>query len=232
MSVTDEKQWAEAGWQWPAHITTATARAALCRRILQVAQARARRQGIVGEAAEECALQFLERMLQRSWRSLRPPNACSSGGEVSEAWLRRCADNFARNVRRHWTHVHRWEAPWPEWAGPDGERQAWDCPDGGADPEARLLRDELLGRIQAAARRLTPAQQFLFEAYFLDEASIPALAAATGQTPHAVSQSLSNIRRRLRAILERQGLDERVAREYIHLTSCESLRFPFPAAEE
>lgn len=233
----DNKRQPETEWQWPAHVTTAPARAALCRRILQVAQARARRQGIVGEAAEECALQFLERMLQRTWQALHPPNArpaggdvSSAGGDVSEAWLRRCADNFARNVRRHWTRVHRWEARWPDWAGPEGERQDWDCPDGDANsnPEVRLLREELLGRIHAAAQQLTPAQQFLFERYFLDDASIPSLAAATGQTPHAISQSLSNIRKRLRAILERQGLDEQVAREYIQLTSYETLRFPFP----
>jgi len=221
----------EKGWQWPAQAKTATARAALCHRVLRLAEACAERQGLRGEAAEECALQFLERLLlQCTWRTLQPPPAAKAG--LPEAWLRRCADNFAKNMRRQRSRIHRHEAPWPEWAGSEGDSHTWDCPAVDDTPEESLLRQELARRIRQATKQLTPSQQLLFEHHYVEGASVTRLAEGTGQTPHAVSQSLFNIRKRLRAILERQGLGEDAARDYLNAASCERLRFPFPSADE
>lgn len=194
----------------------------VCRRVLHVAQTQARRQGLRGEAAEDCALEFVERMLLADdWRALRPPGQEQVDRQrtppepSSEAWLRRCAGNFARNVHRRDVRLSQRERVWPEWRDDEGEGPDWEPVALQETPEARLLRSELAQRIEAAARRLTPAQRELFERILVDEESVGEVAASLGRTPHAVSQALLTLRQRLRGLLERQGLDERAVEEYL-----------------
>lgn len=191
----------------------------LCRHVLVVAQSRARRQGLRGEAAEDCALEFVERMLLRNdWAAIGPAQALAgapSRCEVSEAWLRRCADNFARNVLRRGRRISRRELPWPERKSDDGESRAWEGPATGETPETRLLREEVGRQVWEAVRRLTPAQQDLFERHFLRGVSVGEMAEALGRSPHAVSQALLTLRIRLRGILVRQGLDEEEAWKHL-----------------
>lgn len=198
------------------------AQTAMCRRVLHVAENQAYRQGLRGEAAEDCALEFLERMLLTDdWRALHPPEREQTARPQtpqepsSEAWLRRCAGNFARNARRRDVRLSRRERVWPEWRDDEGEGPSWEPAAPQESPEARLLRGELARRIETAVRHLTPAQRELFERILVDGEPVGEVAASLGRTPHAVSQSLLTLRQRLRAQLERQGLDERDVREYL-----------------
>lgn len=191
----------------------------LCRTLFVMAQNRAQRLGITGDAGEECALEFVQHMVLPG---TRPPRLLSmpfdAQGRVPRAWLHRCADNFARNVRRRWRRLQSHEASWPEWDASGDERHDWDPAGNAADPAAFVLRQELLSHVWTAVSRLTAHQQEVFERHYLQGESVTDLASSLGMTPHATSQCLSNIRKRLRSLLEQQGVDESVAHEYLHET--------------
>ena len=216
---------------------------AICQHVIQVVSVRARRWGLSGEASEDCALEFVERMLLHDdWRPLHPAQASASSGSesgsrqyrVSEAWLRRCADNFVHNVRRRWERISRNEQPWPQWSALESIEAPGELPSQSESPEQALLRGEFEQRLYASVRQLTPAQQELFERHFLGDETVADLAATTGRSAHAVSQALLTIRKRLRGLLERQGIDELAAREYLHAQepSYEYLPFPLPRYRE
>jgi DNA-directed RNA polymerase specialized sigma24 family protein len=167
-----------------------------------------------GDDAEDCALEFVERMLLRQdWRVLGPIKANTGRGAlpeepVVEAWLLRCAANFAHNFRRRGWRIAARELPWPERENSDGARSPWEGPADPNTPELLLLRTELERQVQASVGRLTSMQQDLFERHVLREESLQEIAQALGRSPHALSQALLTLRRRLRGLLERQGVDE------------------------
>ena len=182
--------------------------------IFTVARAQAVRRGLSFEDAEDCGMEFVAHMLRDEGR----PAVLHAGMQqsYSAAWLRRCAANFAHNARRASLRRGRRERPWPQIAPAEGSwPQAWDGPGGPATVEADLLRGEFWQRIHAATAQLPPAARDLFTRHFVELASVQELAAASGRTPNAVRQALWALRRRLRALLEAQGLNEAEARDYL-----------------
>lgn len=178
-----------------------------------------RRAGLDVEDAEDCAAQFVERMLMIS-----PP---ASGAGM---WLRRCARNHAidcvRAQKRRLTH----ECCWPETVSDGGQPSAWDYPDGRRDVDADLMRDEFWQRLLVALAQLDLVPQQIFLRYHLDGDSVVRLAAAFNRTPHAVEQTLLRARKRLRAVLERQGLTEAELLQF--LAEAPVLRWRHPDTDE
>lgn len=171
---------------------------------LRLAQRCSRRAGLNAEDAEDCAAQFVERMLTAS-----PPT--SNAG----AWLRRCARNhivdYMRARGRRLTH----ECRWPETISGSGQSVASDFPDGAPGADANLLRDEFWRCLMAALAQLDPVPQQIFLRHHLNGDSVDDLAAAFDRTPHAVDQTLLRARKRLRTVLERQGLTEAELLQYL-----------------
>ena len=73
-----------------------------------------------------------------------------------------------------------------------------------------------LNDIAEALQQLSPAQRDLFVRYHLRNQDIRDLAARTGRTPHAIEESLSNIRRRLAALLTSRGWTDTDAQSLFH----------------
>src|SRR5207249_2965054 len=169
------------------------------------------RHGLPDREIEDCAIEFVTRMLHFGRRDHWPHEP----GPGREAWLRECADNWARTVRRRLARISCREVVWTETVTGEGLEGNGNLCSHVAGPEAQLLEKELHRRIMDAVERLTPAQQILFDGYFCMGESVPELVERTGRSPQAVRRALTTIRQRLRAVLERQALDETEAREYL-----------------
>jgi RNA polymerase sigma factor (sigma-70 family) len=179
--------------------------------LFRLARASALRHGLPDREVEDCAIEFVTRMLHYNRRDHWPHEP----GPGREAWLRECADNWARTVRRRLARIQCREVVWTETVTGEGFNGNGALCSHETTPEARLLEKELHRRIMGAVERLTPAQQELFDGYFCLGESIPELVERTGRSAQAIRRALSTIRQRLRAVLERQALDETEAREYL-----------------
>jgi DNA-directed RNA polymerase specialized sigma24 family protein len=147
---------------------------------------------------------------------------------VPEAWLARCAANWAKNSHRGWRrrlYRERCFADCGGGAGGDDSTgpaagEGMGAPPPETLPELLLLRAELLGLIREAARRacLTAAQERLIEDYYLRGARSADLALASDRTQNAVRQELWSLRRRLREVLTGQmGWDAAEVADYLAL---------------
>jgi len=163
-----------------------------------------RRAGLNAEDAEDCAAQFVERMLTAS-----PPT--SNAG----AWLRRCARNHVVDCIRARGRRLAHECCWPETVSDSGQSVALDYPDEAPGADADLLRDEFWRCLMAALAQLDPVPQQIFLRHHLNGDSVDDLAAAFDRTPHAIHQTLLRARKRLRTVLERQGLTEAELLQYL-----------------
>jgi RNA polymerase sigma factor (sigma-70 family) len=196
--------------------------------LFRMARASAMRHGLPDREIEDCAIEFVTRMLRYDRRDHWPHEP----GPGREAWLRECADNWVRTVRRRLARISCREVFWTETVTGEGLEGSGALCSHVASPEAQLLEKELHGRIMDAVGRLTPAQQELFDGYFCMGESVPDLVERTGRTPQAVRRALTTIRQRLRQVLERQALDETEAREYLSVVRpSPALRHPRPAEE-
>ncbi len=163
-----------------------------------------RRAGLNAEDAEDCAAQFVERMLTAS-----PPT--SNAG----AWLRRCARNHVVDCIRARGRRLSHECDWPETISESGQSMPCDYPGETPGADADLLRNEFWSRLMAALAEIAPTPQQIFLRHHLNGETIQNLAIAFDRTPHAVDQDLLRARQRLRAVLERQGLTESELRQYL-----------------
>lgn len=174
-----------------------------CRQVLEIGLAQARRAGLAGEAAQDCALGFVAHILlhQEGLPPGSPP--------VTEAWLHRCAFNWAHNELRHTRRLRFHEALW---ADPTAAATPGAVSD---SPETLLIRAELHARIAAVVARLLPGQRTLFVRHYHQGQAAAEIAAALGRTPNAVRQALWALRHRLRVLFEEAGLDEEESAQYL-----------------
>lgn len=175
-------------------------------RLFVAARGQAACAGLVDGDAQDCAINFAVRVLRKRGCAPEP-----------DAWLRRCALNYAKNFRRALARRQSHERCWPEAVGCDGSHPIRDCPDIAPMLEAGLLRGEFWQRVEAAIARLEPAARELFIRHHLQGESIQSLATSTGRAAPAIKQALLRARRRLRAALERDGFDKAAACDYLAL---------------
>jgi DNA-directed RNA polymerase specialized sigma24 family protein len=138
---------------------------------------------------------------------------------VPEAWLTRCAINWARNACRGDRRRQHRERCFADLASAADSGETTASPSG-LLPEFCLLSAELLGQVREAMRLagLTPVQARLLEDYYLRGTRIIDLASASARSPNAVRQELWSLRQRLRAALTQQmGWDAAEMADYIVL---------------
>jgi RNA polymerase sigma factor (sigma-70 family) len=157
----------------------------------------ASRVGLQHDDAQDCAMDFVIKALGREFAEI----ALTS----KTAWLHRCAYNHALNYSRTISRRRQREQSWTERYGEDAEREANARPAAVPGPRTLTLRKELWHQVAAAVQRLTPMQQELFVRHHFRHQTARELAAMFDRTPHAMEESLSNIRRRLAALLRSSG---------------------------
>lgn len=168
--------------------------AAANRQLYLVAYSQARHRGLGREDAQDCAMEFVQRLVKLSPRP---------AGLDSPAWVMRCAQNhaisFARSLQRRRKHEQA-AAPTPPVATP------------GPGPKTLALRRELWQQLFAVLKQLTPLQRELFVRYHIRQQSIAHIAARCNKSPHAVAEGLSHARQRLAVLLRDAGWTEADAR--------------------
>lgn len=129
----------------------------------------------------------------------------------SSAWLHRCAYNHTCNFARSLARRQRCERG-------ISERSLQMRATPGPGPRTLLLRKELWDQVVKALQKLTPEQRELFVRHHLRDESVRDLARQTGRTTHAIEESLSNIRRRIPALLKLQGWSDEETRNLFRST--------------
>jgi DNA-directed RNA polymerase specialized sigma24 family protein len=192
----------------------------LCAWILSLTARRARRLGLSGEEAEDCALGFVGHVLPYC----RADAFRAMPAAHRRAWLIRCADNWAVSELRRLFRQAGCETPWPEvkeeeTGGSYGSRLDFEAPDKAPSPEATALRAELCERVLHAFSRLRRAHQEVLQARLVGGTPLGAFARAQGRSAGSVRFAFWAARLKLREALERGGLDEREAEEYLSVLS-------------
>lgn len=197
----------------------------LCRRLYRIAVGWARQQGVPPGELEDCALEFVARMLVAAparWEGL------AQGAEPDgfAAWIHRCAVNHARTYRRRSRARQRVLAALTSGAAPENAPDADPALSparpalaSAADPApAAVLRCEFWRRVAPLFRQLPPDQAALAWSCWVDGMSAQDVAASlpgARRSPNAVRLCLSRTRRRLRGMLARQAVTEEDLRGYL-----------------
>lgn len=184
--------------------------------LVALARCQAHQQEIQGEDAEDCAMEFVLRLLQNR----RPGRE----DRLSAAYLQVCARNHARNFRRG---ARRYRRRIQE----DGSALAHEgeIPAAGRSLLSPLLQEEFWQQIAGALARLDPLPRRVFLAFYLEGRAAGEIAAHTGRSVNAVALTLRRARQQLRRLLERQGITEGDLRAYLALTG-EPVGAPHPRA--
>ena len=178
-----------------------------CRRALAVGRSHARRQRLDPEDGEDCAVEFVCRMLP----VFRERGSSLTSHPNFPAWFASCAHNHARNFLRCRCRHSRPCLPLEaaeEAITPDHTAPVRNL-------EAKLGREEFWREVGNALAEMSDVSARMLLAYYQDEADVQALAAASGQTPQAIRKRLSRSRLRLRQLLEQHGWTEASLRDLI-----------------
>jgi RNA polymerase sigma factor (sigma-70 family) len=176
----------------------------LARRLLALAYHYARRAPLTHEEAEDCAGFVLDRMYARFGPDLTPPEDVG----CPEAWLHRCVQNLViRYLRHHTSEQKHLVSPSSGDNHSTGER-ALEILATSRTPEEQAIQDEIWREVIAAIDRLKLTHHLDFIQCAMCGETPEEVARITGRTPNAVYKSLDRARRRLRALLEEQGLTE------------------------
>jgi len=174
--------------------------------LFSVARQQALRFKINRDDADDCAMEFVVRLLG------------DQHPVFADSWLRRCAVNHAKNYRRAQLRRQAKHLPWPDlvWSkgnsetGVPGEFAAT-----GPGPDECLLCGEFWSRLRILLSCLQPLPRQLFLRHHLGGESYPELGAATGKTPDAVRMIVSRAEACLLRVLSRQGTTEAHLKEYL-----------------
>jgi RNA polymerase sigma factor (sigma-70 family) len=171
------------------------------KQVFAIAYQQANRMSLQREEAEDCAMEFMRRVLSL------PPTTRPTAPFTPETllWLHRCARNHASNHVRRLARRRQTERTWTECFGAAAERFSQSCMARGAGPRTLTMRGELWRQVRAALKQLSPSQRELFVRYHLRNYSISDLANRFDRTPHAVEEALSHTRKRLALLLIGEG---------------------------
>ncbi len=160
---------------------------------------------------EDCTLEFAEHMLSQYGGELERRR----DGPRFEAWLDRCARNHVEDFCRRLSRRRRRETAFPEQEDESGASAQWEPASSDASCDAVVLSGECGDCIRQAVRRLDPLVRDLFVRHYMHGETLTELAQATGNTPDGVRMILSRARKQVRATLERQGMTEGDADDYL-----------------
>ncbi len=161
----------------------------------------AEREGVQPDDLDDCEIMFVEHMLLCRERQVRARITARSFG-----WIHCCARNHAVWFLQSGIRNSRLEARFP--TVPISELVPQRAADNVKCPESIFIRAESWARMAAFLGKLAPEQQDLLVRHHMHGQSARELAAALGRTPHAIEQSLSRARQRLRRMLDVQGITE------------------------
>lgn len=168
---------------------------------VRVAYSHARRLGLTRDDAYECALDFRLHLLR-----------CENPQIDNEAWLHRCAKNFACNsIRSKIRRMQRerdYEANSLSRQIPLSVTALRE-----AGPRTITLRKSLLIQLSEALKSFTHEQQALFEEFHVRQRTFAEISELTGRNAHSLAQSLYNIHKRLARTLLAQGWTAEEARQ-------------------
>jgi DNA-directed RNA polymerase specialized sigma24 family protein len=168
----------------------------------------ARKEGLPDVDAEECAMEFLSKMLiQEGMAGIAALTASPEKlQQRAQAFARRWAFRRRRKCRREVSYEEI------EKAERDGARGALVSPEPG--PETLVMVADLMDEILAALSELAPDRQSLFVRCCLEDRRLVDLQEETGRSADALWHALVLIRKRLQKVLEGRGLSAAEIAEY------------------
>jgi RNA polymerase sigma factor (sigma-70 family) len=143
-----------------------------------------------------------------------------------EAWLRKCARNHALNFIRAKLRRQVHEIPLESLTSADAEPSS-DIAPACTNPSAMAVKTELTVVLASSLAELTEAQQEIVQLRYIEGLSCHEIGDTTGRTPHAVSQALVTAKKRLRSLLESNGLTSADADEYLGIIHSASKKFVY-----
>jgi DNA-directed RNA polymerase specialized sigma24 family protein len=179
--------------------------------LLSVARRIANRAGLDYHCREDYAARFASNMvLYHHADLLRYQRA-----ELPECWLRKCAQYALQNYQRAEAIRRSHEIYWPKTEDEEGETIAVEVVATLPSTPGALLRQELLCYIEAALETLEPRNADLFRKRFVEGRTIAELVCQDGSNYDALRMRLERACRRIRLQLQRWGIDQEEAEEYL-----------------
>jgi RNA polymerase sigma factor (sigma-70 family) len=176
--------------------------------------------GLQGDFAEDCIQSFVVKWLFKSYH----PPLWTWPKARCHAFLRRASRNHVLNFitacqrRRKYEGLDYLESRCREPACLSAEAERDFL------PEVYAEKELFWEQIEVGLQVLTPSQCALLIRYHLENAAIAEIAASSGRSVHAIEQSLSNARKRLRSALIAQGNTEAELRSYVSLPANRAYR--------
>ena len=158
---------------------------------------------------DDCCIEFAEQILSRS-STLHPGNTA-----MCDAWVRKCAHNHVLNFIRAKSRRQVHETPLEHYASTDAE-QSSDLSTSSTNPSTIAIKAELTCVLASSLTKLTEAQQEMIRLRYLEGWSRQEIGDITCRTPHAVSQALVTAKKRLRSLLEANGVTSEGVDEYLY----------------
>lgn len=174
--------------------------------IFAIALFQASRAGLQREDAQDCAMDFVVRLLGKQEASKNTVPEPLVGRTA--AWLQRCAHNHACNYARSLSRRRQREQSWTDRFGANGDLAEETRMATGPGPRTLVLRRELWKQIATALERFTPDQREIFIRFHIRRENTRELAVRFKRSPHAVEECLSNVRKRLATLLRSYGWTE------------------------
>jgi len=169
--------------------------------ILQLVYRQARGLGLSREDAQDCAQEFLLRLLSHP-----------SAHRESPSWLHRCIHNFACNYLRGIVRRRATEQRAADSGHVRGARTGL-VPSAQPGPRTIVMQKDFTTQIRSLLTQFTADQQDLFVRYHLRNQDLSRLAARQGRSLHALQQSLYSMHKRLARLLIERGWSENDARQ-------------------
>jgi DNA-directed RNA polymerase specialized sigma24 family protein len=164
------------------------------RSLLHFAYRIARRQGLDEDDAQDCAIEFVERMLLDETRAV-------ALARMPDAWVHRCATNYAHNYRRARQRVRTWEAGEVATTG----KHELISPD---TLLSRLIGEVTWCRVCDLLGSLDPGQISLLGLGPDHRSASTCVETTNGSVAAARRQARARLRSRLRGALQRRGVEE------------------------
>ncbi len=177
--------------------------------LLKLARTLAVHVGLHHDEREDCAVAFVEKMLQHAQSAEALQALC----QTSPAYVRVCADNFVHNYHRSEVRRKHRACSWQCVAEPTSD--AREPASATTALEVLLCQQELSRRLCCAVNELPLHQKSYVVRHYLLQEPIAHIAQSCGKSCHSVEQALFRARRRLHVSLENAGLSESELRSYL-----------------
>jgi RNA polymerase sigma factor (sigma-70 family) len=164
--------------------------------------------GLANDDREDCAMEFVHKMLTRT------PPPLATPAEV-DAWLHRCARNHTCNFQRALRIRSRHHSPSVAFSDHEEGCASACLSDFAASPLHQLLLQDFWAQIERFLSPIRPQVLTLFVRFYKEGWSVQELATHTGRTPNAVEQSLARTRARLRARLTAEASTAALWEQYM-----------------